>query len=209
MQNKVLNVLLIPGHGKESVGKMSPDGNFREWQFARHVVAGIMSKLEGNPNFKCWNLVPEDDDITLANRVKRTNEKCSKLGVKNCILLEVHVNASGNGVQWMKANGWQCHTTRGETKSDFLAECLYDGAEQILKPKGIKIRTDNSDGDRDIENDFYVIKHSNCPAVLTENLFMDNLNNYEFLISEHGLNDIINVHIEGIKQYYKKWEKTN
>jgi len=73
-----------------------------------------------------------------------------------------------------------------------------------LKPKGIKIRTDNSDGDRDIENDFYVIKHSNCPAVLTENLFMDNLDNYEFLISSNGLNDIINVHIKGIENYYDK-----
>ena len=67
-----------------------------------------------------------------------------------------------------------------------------------------EIRTDNSDGDRDIENDFYVIKHSNCPAVLTENLFMDNLDNYEFLISSNGLNDIINVHIKGIENYYDK-----
>lgn len=209
MQNKVLNILLIPGHGKETIGKMSPNEQFKEWQFARHVVAGIMGKLKDNPNFNCINLVPEDSDITLANRVKRVNEKCSKLGAGNCVLLEVHVNASGNGVQWMKANGWQCHTTRGKTKSDDLAEYLYDAAEEILEPQGIKIRTDKTDGDRDIENDFYVIKGANCPAVLTENLFMDNLDNYEFLISSNGLNDIVDVHIKGAELYYENYFQKN
>lgn len=197
-----LNVLLIPGHGKETPGKKSPDGSFKEWQFARHVVAGIIGKLKDNPNFKCYNLVPEDSDITLINRVKRVNEKCGLLGAGNCILLEVHVNAAGNGTQWMQGKGWQCHTTRGKTKSDTLAECLYDAAEEILKPQGIKIRTDKTDGDRDIENDFFVIKGSNCPAVLTENLFMDNKDDLEFLTSSHGLNDIINVHIRGLERYF-------
>ena len=196
------NILLIPGHGKETPGKKSPDGSFKEWQFARHVVAGIIGKLKDNPNFKCYNLVPEDSDITLINRVKRVNEKCGLLGAGNCILLEVHVNAAGNGTQWMQGKGWQCHTTRGKTKSDTLAECLYDAAEEILKPQGIKIRTDKTDGDRDIENDFFVIKGSNCPAVLTENLFMDNKDDLEFLTSSHGLNDIINLHIRGIELYY-------
>jgi N-acetylmuramoyl-L-alanine amidase len=108
---------------------MSPDKTFKEWQFARHVVAGIIGKLNDDSKFKCYNLVPEDDDITLANRVKRVNEKCKLLGASNCILLEVHVNAAGNGTQWMNGRGWQCHTTRGKTKSDVLAECLYDAAE--------------------------------------------------------------------------------
>jgi len=25
------NILLIPGHGKETPGKKSPDGSFKEW----------------------------------------------------------------------------------------------------------------------------------------------------------------------------------
>ena len=66
MSNK-LNLLLIPGHGKETIGKMSPNGQFKEWQFARHVVAGIMSKLKDNLNFNCINLVPEDEQRLLYN----------------------------------------------------------------------------------------------------------------------------------------------
>ena len=102
----------------------------------------------------------------------------------------------------MQGRGWQCHTTRGKTKSDDLAECLYDAAEEILKPQDIKIRTDKTDGDRDVENDFQVIKGANCPAVLTENLFMDNKDDLAFLTSDHGLNDIINVHVKGLEKYY-------
>jgi N-acetylmuramoyl-L-alanine amidase len=33
------------------------------------------------------------------------------------------------------------------------------------------LRKDTSDGDKDKEADFYIIKGANCPAVLTENLF--------------------------------------
>lgn len=205
--SKELNILLIPGHGKETIGKKSPDGEFKEYEFARHVVAGIMSKLESNPNFKCWNLVPEDTDITLANRVKRVNEKCSKIGAGNCILLEVHVNASGNGVQWMKAKGWQCHTTRKQNTSDVLADCLYDAAKEVL-PKDRKIR-EYSPTHRNYENDYYVIKGANCPAVLTENFFMDNLDDYEYLMSSRALNDIINLHIRGAELYYENHFKKN
>ena len=36
-----------------------------------------------------------------------------------------------------------------------------------------RIRTDMSDGDRDWEEDFYILRKSWCPAVLTENFFMN------------------------------------
>ena len=38
----------------------------------------------------------------------------------------------------------------------------------------MRLWTDNTYGDPDIEKDFYIIRHTSCPAVLTENLFMDN-----------------------------------
>jgi N-acetylmuramoyl-L-alanine amidase len=50
-----------------------------------------------------------------------------------------------------------------------LAECLYDAAKKNLKDK--KLRTDYLDKDSDIESNFYVLKHTLCPAVLTENFF--------------------------------------
>ena len=44
------------------------------------------------------------------------------------ILISIHANALGNGSQWMKAQGWSAYTSKGQTKADILAECLYDAA---------------------------------------------------------------------------------
>ena len=41
---------------------------------------------------------------------------------------------------------------------------------------GQRIRKDTADGDPDQEKDFYILRHTSCTAVLTENLFMDNRN---------------------------------
>jgi N-acetylmuramoyl-L-alanine amidase len=139
-----------------------------------------------------WNTHPEEgwvdsknttDSKDLIVRVKRINSKCQECKEQGYIpvLLSVHVNAAGNG-GWYNATGWSAYTTIGKTNSDNLAECLYDAAEEVLIDK--KIRTNKSDGDRDIESDFYVIKHSKCPAVLTENFFMDSKSDKEYLLSE-------------------------
>ena len=82
---------------------------------------------------------------------------------------------------------------------------MYDAAEEILVPLGKKLRTDKSDGDRDIESNFYIIKYSNCSCTLTENFFMDNKDDVDFLLSDKGKETIVKVHIEGIKKYIEKY----
>jgi hypothetical protein len=47
----------------------------------------------------------------------------------------------------MKARGWSCFTTAGQTESDIVAEHLYKVAEKVFT--GHKIRMDKSDGDKD------------------------------------------------------------
>lgn len=66
---------------------------------------------------------------------------------------------------------------------------------------GMKLRTDFTDGDPDIEKDFYITRHTSCPAVLTENLFMDNREDVAFLESEEGAKAIVSLHVDGILQY--------
>ena len=48
---------------------------------------------------------------------------------------------------------------------------------------------------------FYILVHVPCPAVLTENLFQDNKEDVEFLLSEKGKEAITKIHVEGIKNY--------
>lgn len=70
----------------------------------------------------------------------------------------------------MQARGWSAYTSKGSTKADVLASCLYASAAECF-PAGIKIRSDWSDKDPDWEENFYILQKTKCPAVLTENFF--------------------------------------
>ena len=66
----------------------------------------------------------------------------------------------------MGARGYSVYTTKGNTKSDILAEILMK--EFKLKFPELKARTDTTDGDLDTEEDFTVLVKTNCPSVLIE-----------------------------------------
>jgi N-acetylmuramoyl-L-alanine amidase len=44
-------------------------------------------------------------------------------------------------------------------------------------------------------------RDTNCPAVLTENLFQDNENDVAFLLSDEGKKKIVDIHVQGILKY--------
>ena len=144
-------------------------------------------------------LVSEDDDTSLLERVRRINAHCLALGKKNVIVVSIHVNAAGNGSKWLNATGWSVFTCSGQTESDKLAECLCESA--IKNFPGRRIRTDMSDGDRDWEEDFYILRKSWCPAVLTENFFMDCKTDLAYLQSVEGKRAVVTTHVEGIVEY--------
>ena len=192
-----MKILLDPGHGLNTPGKRSPDGTFLEATYNREIAKRIVAELQ-NKGYDAELLVPEEEDISLNERVRRTNEHCQTLGKSNVILVSIHVNAAGNGSKWMNATGWSCYTSKGQTQSDKLAECLYQAA--IKNFPGKRIRTDYSDNDPDWEENFYILRHSLCPAVLTENFFMDGPD-LEFLKSEACKLALVNIHVEAILQY--------
>ena len=199
-------VILGTAHLESTPGKCSPDGKFREYKYSREIVEDIKTKLESYGYLVLVD-VPQDDlkgynqNRELSYRVQKVNDWCKTYGVKNCIYVSIHVNAAGGDGKWHTATGWEAYTTKGVTKADKLAECLYSAAKQNLT--GQKIRTDKSDGDSDQEANFYVIRKTNCPAVLTENFFQDNKKDVEYLLSEQGKHEIVRTHIEGILNYFK------
>ena len=58
-----------------------------------------------------------------------------------------------------------------------------------------------SDGDMDWEEGFYILRKSLCPAVLTENFFMDNRSDLEYLQSRAGKQAVVDTHVEGIVEW--------
>jgi len=107
-------------------------------------------------------------------------------------------------MKWMNARGWCAYTFPGHTESDDIACFLYVSAENHLP--GHKLRMDYSDGDPDLEQPFYILKHTLCPAVLTENLFMEYQEDCAFLLSAKGRQAIIDLHIDGIISYLNEEE---
>lgn len=194
-------ILIDPGHGIDTPGKRSPDGKFLEYLWNRQIADLLLDRFM-IMGIDASLVVTETNDISLATRVQRVNRMCSKVGASNVILLSIHSNAAGDGSKWMSAQGWSCYTSKGETKSDVIAECLYDAFETEFAEK--KIRKDMSDGDRDWEENFYVLAKSKCPAVLLENFFYDNRDECSWLLKDETKERIADAIVKGVIKYIKK-----
>ena len=196
-----MKILIDPGHGIDTPGKRSPDGLFLEYLWNRQVADLILEGLV-SAGVDASLVVTETNDVTLRNRVNRVNTICNRVGASNVLLVSVHANAAGNGSAWMNAKGWSCYTSKGKTRSDQVAECLYDAFEEEFQDR--KIRKDMSDGDRDWEENFYVLQKSKCPAVLLENFFYDNREECAWMLQEETKMRIASAAVKGIIKYIKK-----
>ena len=196
-----MKILIDPGHGIDTPGKRSPDGLFLEYLWNRQVADLILEGLL-SAGVDASLVVTETNDVSLRNRVNRVNTICNRVGASNVLLVSVHANAAGNGSAWMNASGWSCYTSKGKTRSDQVAECLYDAFEAEFPER--KIRKDMSDGDRDWEENFYVLQKSKCPAVLLENFYYDNREECAWMLQEETKKRIASAAVKGIIKYIKK-----
>lgn len=195
-----MKILIDNGHGENTPGKRSPDGLFREYKYVREIAEEIERKLIAR-GYDAERIVKETVDVPLSERSRRINEICRRLGTSNVILVSIHCNAAGNGQEWKNARGWAAYTSKGNTKADKLANSLYEAAENNFPGK--TIRKDFQDGDPDWEENFHMLAKTKCPAVLTENFFMDNQKDVSYLLSLEGRTSIVRAHIEGIINYIK------
>ena len=194
-----MKILIDNGHGSNTPGKRSPDGLFREYAYTREIAAKVTFSLR-KKGYDADLLVPELYDVSLLERVHRVNVKCQSLGANNVLLVSIHVNAAGNGKEWKNARGWEAWTSRGQTEGDKLADYLYQSAIESFQPN-TSIRADLGDGDFDKENQFTILSKTLCPAVITENFFMDNKEDVDYLQSDEGKEAVIKCHVEGIINY--------
>lgn len=193
-----MKILIDNGHGQSTPGKRSPDGSFLEFQFNRTIAKQIVDDLRDR-GYDAELLVPEDDDVPLKDRCKRVNDIVAREGKQNVILISIHANAFGNGKEWTSPSGWSVYTSKGQTKADELAEQLAKAAIKNLPQ--MKMRAEKSDGDMDYEENFYILRHTLCPAVLVENFFYDNPDDLRFLESEEGQARIVEALMKGVGRY--------
>lgn len=127
------------------------------------------------------------DDLSLAIRVAKADSIFHK--DRSCIFLSIHSNAGGG-------KGFEVFTSKGQSKSDKIAKYFCDSYKN--KFRTFSFRADQIDGDDDKESDFYVLRKTDCPAVLVENLFFDNREEAEYLLSDKGQRTIAECIVEAI-----------
>ena len=202
---KQIKIILGTAHLSSTPGKRSPDEKFREYAYSRKVCKAVQEELLSRGVDCVIDYI--DDDMPgltssqeLVKRVQIVNEMAKKT---DCLYVSIHVNASASK-SWDKATGFSIYTSPGETKSDILATYIFDEATKLLKPAGKSLRKDTSDGDPDFEENFYVLRKTICPAVLTENFFQNSKEDVEFLESPLGFEVIVSYHVHGILKYLNR-----
>lgn len=185
-------VILDNGHGEDTLGKRSPIWADRsqlfEYEFNRDIVRRIANMLDLK-KIPCRILVPEITDISLTERCDRINKICKEEG--SCILISIHANAGGG-------TGWESHIYTDKSKSKDYATILTKEAEKELSEW--KIRKPLPAQPYWISN-FQILRDTYCPAILTENFFMDNEKDCRFIMSETGRERIAKMHVNAIKQF--------
>lgn len=192
-----MKILIDNGHGSDTAGKRSPDGKLREYAYAREIALRVENSLRGK-GYDVERIVPEETDVPLSERVARANKLYQANG-KQAFLVSIHCNAAGNGSAWMAARGWAVYIDpTASQNSKRLATAIANAAEDA----GLKVRKETNNCNYWVSS-LYICKHTNCPAVLTENLFQDNREDVEFLLSEEGKQTITDLHVKGIINYIK------
>ena len=185
------------GHGKLTAGKRSPKfdngSRFFEYEFNRDIVKRVIEKLD-EKGVKHFNVVPEvDTDNFLQGRVERANEKQSDLPK---IFLSIHANAFGNS-DWGTPKGietWHFHNSR---TGQSLARVFQ---KHLISRTGWSNRKLKSYPGK---KQFYVLRNTNMPAVLTENGFYTNKKECALLMKTEIRQKIAEAHIDAILEIEK------
>ena len=198
---KDLVVILDAGHGKDTHGKCAPDKTLYEWQWTREIVAMLCERLYGLEHVQTVILVPEEHDVPLKERVRRVNTiyHDAKISGKEVLLISIHINAAGHGT-WKNASGWSVWVSNNASeKSKQFAQIAYNEAV-LLGLQGNRV----APKEKYWSSNFYILKNTPCPAVLTENMFQDNKDDVAFLKSDEGKNTIVQLHLNAIKKYIEE-----
>ena len=194
---KVL-VILDNGHGVNTKGKCSPDGRLREWAWTREFVRLLNNELRKR-GIMTHILVPEESDVSLSNRCLRANTvaKNYKAIGYDSILVSIHNNAASSDGKWHDASGFTVWVyTKASKNSRKLAKSLSKEAD-LLDLTGNRWIPESGI----FEANYYILKNTDMPAVLTENMFQDNKEDVDFLLSEAGKKKLLELHVNAILEY--------
>lgn len=191
-----MKILIDNGHGMNTAGKRSPNGSLLEYRYCREIAARVAKTLK-EQGYDAQIITPEQEDISITTRCRRVNNICAKYGAKNCLLVSIHNNAAASDGKWHNASGFSVYVSlNASERSKRLATTFT----KLAIRRGLM-------GNRAFPKELYwqqnlgICRETNCPAVLTENMFMDCEKDVAFLLSEDGKQAIVSLHVDAIKSY--------
>lgn len=197
-----MKILIDNGHGSDTPGKRSPDGRLMEYAWSRDIAQRLETRLKAK-GYDARRIVQETNNVPISTRCTRVNNICKQVGAKNVVLVSIHNNAVGNG-SWGTAKGFSVFVSKNaSSNSKKLASIFTD--EGVAR---------NMMGNRSVPAEKYwtwswtkadigILKGTACPAVLTENGFMDNKDECAYLLSEKGKQDFVDLHVAALEKYIK------
>ena len=187
------------GHGRLTAGKRSPilstGERLYEYEFNRDIVKKIIAQLESE-GVAYFEVVPEIEvDNFLQGRVLRANNHPSQL---KKIFVSVHSNAGpAPPNQWTSVHGIETWFFHGSQTGQKVAAIFQ---KHLIKKtnwlnRGIKSQPTKQ---------FYVLRNTNMPAVLTENGFFNNETQVYDLMKPAVRQKIADAHVAAILEIEEK-----
>lgn len=173
--------ILDNGHGIETEEKESPiwkDGSqLLEYEFNRNIVSYLSFMLRSK-GFEYVVLVDEEKDISLKERCKKANEISKG---KDSLFISIHGNQFTNE----KVNGFETHYYNAGLE---YAKIFQNNIGILGRNRGIK------------KSNFYVLKYTNMPAILTENGFYSNEKECKKMLTPEFQYQIAEQHFKAIQE---------
>lgn len=158
----------------------------------REITRRLRRKLIEN-NIDFIPVYDEIEDTSLITRTNLANSIFSK--DRRAVYLSIHCNSIFPNLGGGK--GFELFTFVGQNKSDIIAQ-IFGTTYKNFFPE-FPFRADIADGDLDKEMNLHVLRETNCPALLIENLFFDNKEEAIYLLSDRGLQSIADCLLSCIK----------
>ena len=194
-----MKIILDAGHGGmidgvyQTSGKRSPIWDDGSQYFEGVGNRQIVSKLTDELNKKgidVFNANDSEKDMSLSERVSIINKEIKSNPDSEYIGISIH----SNGFHDVRANGWSVHVSSNcSVDSLILAE---------MSSKKMKSEFPNHVMRGVKTNNFYILKNTICPFILTENFFMTNEKECkEILMTESGQDKIVKIHLDLICEF--------
>lgn len=194
-------IVLDAGHCHATAGKRSADGSLREWEFNNDMQYRLKSKLE-QLGFIVYLVNPNPEkgsEVSLGARCRKANDYYTKLGKpKDFLFISLHANAAGA----VTARGVEVFTCVGASSASQNAakkvcNAIYKDVyaiDQGFKNRGHKLYN------------YYVVKHTNSPAILIEYAFYSNKEDLALLKNKRDL--LCEATLKGICEHFGVQYKT-